>query len=106
MQEALANVSRHSTATEVRVVARIVERQVGGYAEVEILDNGRPRPGTSGSGLGQLGIRERVASHRGQAEIGPRPAGGYRVRVRLPLGDRCATAPGEVQGLADVGRMP
>lgn len=90
-QEALANVSRHSTATEVHVVLRVRhgsgQGSGRGHAEVEVVDNGRPRPGTSGSGLGQLGIRERVASHRGEVEIGPRVAGGYRVRVRLPLSD-------------------
>ena len=42
--------------------------------------------GTSGSGLGQLGIRERAATHDGQVDIGPRVTGGYRVRVRYPLG--------------------
>ena len=53
---------------------------------MEVVDNGRPRHGTSGSGLGQLGIRERAASHEGQVDIGPRVTGGYRVRVRYPLG--------------------
>ena len=36
--------------------------------------------------MGQLGMRERAATHRGTAEIGPRASGGYRVRVRIPLG--------------------
>lgn len=86
-QEALTNVTRHSTATAVDVVLRVHEEEGhGGYAEVEVIDNGRPRRGSSGSGLGQLGIRERVASLRGEVEIGPRVSGGYRVRVRLPLG--------------------
>jgi signal transduction histidine kinase len=57
------------------------------HAEVEVLDDGRPRGRSSGSGLGHLGVRERAASQRGEAEIGPRPTGGYRVRVRIPLGD-------------------
>ncbi|PRY55647.1 signal transduction histidine kinase [Knoellia remsis] len=86
-QEALANVSRHSTATRVDVVAR-VECEGRAYAEVEVVDNGRPRAGTSGSGLGQLGMRERAASHKGMVDIGPRPVGGYRVRVRIPLGEK------------------
>lgn len=87
VQEALANVVRHSTARSARVVLRVVadpgapER----YAEVEVLDDGRPRPDTSGTGLGQLGIRERAASLNGKVEIGPRLTGGYRVRVRIPL---------------------
>ncbi|MFW5472926.1 sensor histidine kinase [Knoellia sp. CPCC 206450] len=87
-QEALANVTRHSTATSADVVTRVVDEGPGSpYAEVEIVDNGRPRAGTSGSGLGQLGMRERAASHHGTVEIGPRPLGGYRVRVRVPLGE-------------------
>jgi len=84
-QEALANVRRHSTATHAGVVLRTGEaRDRTPYAEVEILDEGRPRTGTSGSGLGLLGMRERVRSHGGECEIGPRVTGGYRVRVRLP----------------------
>ena len=90
-QEALANVRRHSTARSASVVVR-VDRRPGcpapfphGFAEVEVLDGGRPRTGSSGTGLGLLGIRERVATHGGTAEIGPRATGGYRVRVRLPL---------------------
>ena len=86
VQEALTNVRRHSTADTVSVVVRVDESQPGGYAEVEVVDNGRPRHGTSGSGLGQLGIRERAATHEGQVDIGPRVTGGYRVRVRYPLG--------------------
>lgn len=81
VEEALTNVRRHSTARSAQVVVRITER----YAEAEILDSGRPVPGSSGTGLGLLGMRERVAGHKGEAEIGPRPTGGYRVRVRLPL---------------------
>ena len=64
---------------------RIDERGPAPYAEVEVLDDGRLRAGTSGTGLGLLGIRERVASHRGECEIGPRATRGYRVRVRVPL---------------------
>jgi signal transduction histidine kinase len=84
VQEALSNVRRHSTADTVSVVVRVDESAA--YAEVEVVDNGRPRHGTSGSGLGQLGIRERAATHDGQVDIGPRVTGGYRVRVRYPLG--------------------
>ena len=86
VQEALTNVRRHSTADTVSVVVRVDEAHPRAYAEVEVVDNGRPRHGTSGSGLGQLGIRERAATHDGQVDIGPRVTGGYRVRVRYPLG--------------------
>ena len=85
VQEALANVRRHSTATRAGVTVRTGEGRGGAsYAEVEVVDTGRPRSGTSGSGLGLLGMRERVRSHGGECEIGPRVTGGYRVRVRLP----------------------
>jgi signal transduction histidine kinase len=92
-QEAMANVRKHSTARSATVTLRVVrgpespsDRQFAhGFAEVEVLDDGRPRHGTSGSGLGLLGIRERAATHQGVVEIGPRATGGFRVRMRLPL---------------------
>ncbi|MFI2104255.1 sensor histidine kinase [Isoptericola sp. NPDC019693] len=95
-QEALSNVRKHSTARSARVVVRVdrcparrdepaADRFPHGYAEVEVLDDGRPRPGSTGTGLGLVGVRERVATHGGLAEVGPRATGGYRVRVRLPL---------------------
>ena len=87
VQEALANVTRHSTARRASVVLRVDEDGARPHAEVEVLDDGRPRGRSSGSGLGHLGVRERAASQRGEAEIGPRPTGGYRVRVRIPLGE-------------------
>lgn len=86
-QEALANVRRHSTATTAQVSVRFSDPDTGpDWVELEILDDGRPRGGgTSGSGLGHLGMRERAALHGGQADIGRRPFGGYRVRVRYPV---------------------
>lgn len=83
-QEALANVSRHSTAATAAVVVRVAAQGPSPYAEVEVLDAGRARVGTSGSGLGLLGIRERAQSLGATVEIGPRVTGGYRVRVRIP----------------------
>lgn len=105
VQEALANVRRHSTASRADVVVRVDRRGDAafprGWAEVEVLDSGRPRSGTSGSGLGLLGIRERLATHGGVSEIGPRVTGGYRVRVRMPLGLLPEAAPGrDVAGSA------
>ena len=88
VQEALANVRRHSTATSATVYLRRGFAETQPYVEAEILDAGRPRPGTSGSGLGLVGMRERVRAHHGSCEIGPRVTGGYRVRVRIPLEKR------------------
>jgi signal transduction histidine kinase len=53
--------------------------------ELEVLDDGRPQHAPVGSRLGHVGIRERVALLGGESEIGPRPVGGFRVRVRIPL---------------------
>lgn len=95
VQEALSNVRKHSSASRVGVVVRVRGGGVGsgrgegdrtGYVEAEVVDNGRPLGSTSGSGLGLLGMRERVASHGGVVEAGPRLSSqGYRVRVRFPL---------------------
>jgi len=91
VQESLANVARHSTARHVEVAVRTGTS--GGTAsgderwvEVEVVDDGRGRAGTAGSGYGLRGIRERVHLHHGEAEIGPRRTGsGWRVRVRVPV---------------------
>ncbi len=86
-QEALTNIRRHSTAGRATVVLRVQAHGSRAHAEIEITDDGRTRPGSSGSGLGLLGVRERAASQRAQVEIGPRVGGGYRVRVRFPLAE-------------------
>ncbi|HWC09166.1 MAG TPA: histidine kinase, partial [Solirubrobacterales bacterium] len=85
VQEALANVRRHSTADRAQVVLRVDRAAAAPFAEVEITDNGRPRHGTSGSGLGLLGVRERAAVRKAEVDIGPRAVQGFRVRVRFPL---------------------
>ncbi len=88
VQEALANVRRHSTARSADVVLRWIpaDDSTGRAVEVEVLDDGRPRDtgSAAASGWGLAGIRERAALHGGSAEIGERPQGGFRVRVRVP----------------------
>lgn len=81
VQEALANVQRHSTARAVHVCVRAQ----AAHLEVEVVDDGRPRTGTSGTGLGLRGMRERAQLVGGEAEIGPRVGQGWRVRVLFPL---------------------
>ena len=91
-QEALANVRRHSTAASASVTLRVTRRRRP-FAEVEVLDNGRPRTAPPARASGQLGIRERAASHGGEVEIGPRatglpgagPAAAERAPVTEPL---------------------
>lgn len=89
-QESLSNVRAHSTAASAGLTLRTGRATLGDsaempFAEIEVVDDGRPRHGTAGSGMGQLGMRERARSLGGVVEIGPRALGGYRVRVRLPL---------------------
>jgi signal transduction histidine kinase len=80
-QEALSNVRKHSTARS----AHLTLRYLGDAVELEVLDDGRPKHAPVGSRLGHVGIRERVGLLGGESEIGPRPVGGFRVRVRIPL---------------------
>ncbi|KYH45084.1 histidine kinase [Branchiibius sp. NY16-3462-2] len=85
VQEALSNVRAHSSAATASVTVRVTRAGDGAYVEAEVLDTGSPLPGTRGTGLGLQGIRERVAALGGEAEIGPRATGGFRVRARIPF---------------------
>jgi signal transduction histidine kinase len=91
VQEALTNVRRHSTARRAEVVLRYLGG--GDAVEVEVLDQGAPRPAARDgrTGYGLTGVRERVGLHGGECEIGPRPDGGFRVRVRLPVEQETAS---------------
>src|SRR3954451_19383260 len=84
VQEAVTNTVRHAAATRIDVRVRYLP----GAVEVEAVDDGRAA-GTlqeqGRRGLGLTGMRERVGLHGGELEVGPRPAGGFRVRARLPL---------------------
>lgn len=82
MQEALANVVRHSNAHHVAV--SLCDAPEG--LVVEIADDGTsapPAPAANG-GFGLTGMAERVHAVGGRLEHGPTPAGGFRVRAVLP----------------------
>jgi signal transduction histidine kinase len=85
-QEALTNVVKHAGARKVDVRVRYLADSL----EVEITDDGHAGP-VSGTGFGLLGMRERVAVHGGELEVGPR-RDGYRVRAALPTGTREETS--------------
>ncbi|WP_105036258.1 sensor histidine kinase [Cryobacterium aureum] len=95
-QEALTNTRKHAgpgVSTDLRL------RYETDAVELEITDDGvGPRRQfaaavTSGAsaettGLGQRGMRERVAAVGGELHLGGRPRGGYLVRARFPLMNR------------------
>ena len=90
VQEALTNARRHGGSVS-RVDVRVHHAQ--DRLEVEVLDDGDGPSAPAGSseyssgspGHGLVGMRERVASHGGTLETGPRADGGFRVRAVLPI---------------------
>lgn len=84
--EALTNVLRHAGVDRAEVVVRWTASDV----VVEILDRGTgPAPGPAApdsGGHGLLTMRERARLAGGTLEAGPRPGGGFRVGMVLPLG--------------------
>ena len=85
MQESLTNTLKHAGKTRATVTVRYEETALA----IEVLDDGRgvTPAATAGGGRGLLGMRERVATFRGELEAGPRAEGGFGVRARLPLAD-------------------
>jgi len=81
-QEAMTNIARHANASEVVVTLTWDDTTIA----LEIVDNGVgiSAPPAKGAHLGLLGMRERARDLGGTAEIGPGPAGGVRVFVRVP----------------------
>ncbi|GGK56669.1 hypothetical protein GCM10011509_01280 [Ornithinimicrobium pekingense] len=98
VQEALANVHRHSTARHANAVVRVDEP--AGRLEVEVVDDGTARVGTSGTGLGLVGMRERTEHLGGAVEAGPRTGSpGWRVRAWCALDGVPVRAHGEPAGV-------
>lgn len=87
VQEALTNTLRHAGA---HPKAWVTVRRRLGDVEVEVLDSGGvPVHGPdalTGSGLGLVGMRERIAVLGGTLETGRDPSGKWRVHAILPLG--------------------
>ncbi|NEA21854.1 sensor histidine kinase [Actinomadura bangladeshensis] len=82
VQEALTNVTRHSSASTATVRVGYADDEV----TVSVEDDGVPSSaGASGDGSGIRGMRDRAASLGGALEAGPGPDGGFAVRARLPL---------------------
>ena len=84
VQEALANVSKHSGATAARVR---IERGDAAVL-VTVADEGRGfadgRQSTLGGGLGLVGMQERAAGVGGRVRIESAEGKGTRITVTLP----------------------
>jgi len=88
-QEALSNVARHAHAAHVTVALE----QRADIVRLEISDNGvgfnpeaaRPGADAPGSGLGLVGMRERVTLVGGRWRIQSAPGQGTQVVVELPM---------------------
>ncbi len=82
VREGATNVIRHSRARRctVTVAADLVS------ASVEVVDDGTGSPGNgNGGGNGLAGLTERAGELRGRVDAGPRPSGGYGLRVTVPV---------------------
>jgi PAS domain S-box-containing protein len=83
LQEALANVRRHSAARNVEVGLRTDDQAI----LIEVSDDGRGfDPGSARVGVGLVGMRERVEGLGGEIEVRSRPGEGTRVIVMVPSG--------------------
>jgi signal transduction histidine kinase len=85
-QEALTNAARHAPGAPVRLTLRYDTGRIA--LEVSNEAPARPPVGDVGSGLGLVGMRERVALLGGTIAVGPvtegPAAGGWRVEAEIP----------------------
>jgi two-component system sensor histidine kinase DesK len=82
LREGITNLIRHSGARHAEVRMDCSDDHV----ELELLDDGVGCEGCL-DGNGLRGLRERVAARDGTLFAGPRPEGGFRLAVSLPLRD-------------------
>ena len=82
VQESLTNVLKHAGPGARAVVALTIDHD---RLVVEVTDAGIGTTSLPGTGHGLIGMRERALLLGGDLDVGPLPAGGFRVRARLPL---------------------
>jgi len=81
VQEALTNVSRHAGLARASVRLHYTAETLA----VQVDDDGTGDGARSaGTGLGLIGMRERVSALGGRLQAGPQDGGGFRVRAELP----------------------
>lgn len=82
-QECLTNIAKHSAATEASLSLTITSDQ----AKLLVTDNGKASqlPFADGSGIGLLGIRERVTALKGQLGLSLAQPHGLIISLWLPI---------------------
>ena len=86
IQESMTNVARHARATRVQVrVAGVRDKDGAQYIETTIADDGRGVDlGAPRTGLGLIGMRERVSACGGTLVLASVPGAGFKVSATLP----------------------
>lgn len=92
VQEALTNAHRHAPGSAVSVSVRETDTEI----QVRVSNEASAlaqRPSTDGSGLGLVGLQERVTALSGSFEAGPTSGGGFAVSASLPLAPQTEALP-------------
>jgi signal transduction histidine kinase len=100
VQEATTNVARHASARQCRIyLQRLPASILLGIEDDGIGFDARQTASKTQTGLGLLGIRERVAGFRGTFRIESSVGGGTRLHIELPaLASGAASASTETHG--------
>jgi len=87
VQEALTNPAKHAGATRVatRLQMHATDDHAAQEIELAIDDDGEPGSAVVKSGMGLLGMRERVAALGGRLTFGAGHSGGSVLRVVIPI---------------------
>jgi signal transduction histidine kinase len=80
-QEGITNVTRHARA---RTAWLRLDFRPAGRVRLEVEDDGAGAGADARGGVGLTGLRERIELLGGTVETGPRPGGGFRLRVEVP----------------------
>ena len=85
VQEALANIYRHSKAKIAFVSLKILSDQDDNDLEITIKDDGCGLDKDFREGMGLRGVRERIHAVSGTMKIKSRSSGGAKLIARIPL---------------------
>ncbi|SDO35858.1 sensor histidine kinase [Lentzea jiangxiensis] len=81
VQESLTNIARHAAAETARIHIDCTPEAL----VIRVDDDGTAPPKAAASGVGLLGMRERVTALGGSLQAAPRSEGGFTVRAELPV---------------------